>query len=150
MANRAKQFYMMPYKLCHSKLYKTLSHAAQALFGQILGSRYKKNSSGEIVNSDRHSIEFGFSDSFGFCKGTYSNALKELEVKGLIQLVTPGRFPNRKAVYSLSDKWKEYNMSPAIIGYFSTKDWLKRDKDLGDEYLIIDTETGEMKRDGDE
>lgn len=106
----AKQFVKLNYELIHSSLWRNGTTVYERdIYTQIRASRNRKNPDGSVKNvSDTH-IEFGFSDSFGMSKNSFVKAIEGLRAKGIIRLIKPGKFPNRKAVYALSEKWKRYN-----------------------------------------
>jgi len=79
------------------------------MFVQICASRFTENRYGTKINKDNNHIKFGFSDSYGFTTYSYAKAIEELCIKGFIRIVSQGGFPNKKPVYSISNKWKYLN-----------------------------------------
>lgn len=101
---------MLEYKLTRGPLWGKLSRTSRCVYEQIKSSRNIRGSNGKTINTTDDNIEFGLSDYNGeIAKNTFYDALKELRSSGLIDIISYGEFPRKKAIYSLSKRWIVYN-----------------------------------------
>lgn len=111
----AGKFVKLDYKLIDSPHWHKLTHAARTLYIQIKRTRFKKDSKGRVYNmSDQH-IKFGYGDiKHLLSKDTFQRAKAQLIKYGFIDEIQPGKFPNKKAVFALSERWQRNNPEPDL------------------------------------
>ena len=96
------QFVRLPYALLDSEVWRNLSRPGKEAYISIRRMKFKRDSHNQPVCTNWDFIPFGFSDLLGnMDKHTFVSAIEELRCVRLIKLEIPGRFPGKKAVYSL-------------------------------------------------
>lgn len=108
-------FIMLTGEMLDHKNWIELSKSANLAYQYLLHAQFKKTSRGKTLNTNGL-IAYGKSDCPVLSSHSFVSAMVELRNEGFVKLVTAGKFPNKKAVYSLISKWKTLEKENQIEG----------------------------------
>jgi len=108
MQKETDKFVRVGYDIIDSHNFKKLPHSAKVLYLYIRGSKRRVNKYGRVTNHEFNELRFGHASVKDVMSAsTYHKAKAELIRNGFIDMVSPGEFKNVKAVFALSDRWRQ-------------------------------------------